>query len=93
MQMHPDKSPGPDGFNPAFYQRFWDLIGDDVYRDSLEWMNNLCFPPSVNHTNICLIPKHQNSKTITTRKKLINDTFNASWKSYNDAFLKCHDVD
>ena len=30
---------------------------------------------------------------ITTRKKLINDTFNASWKSYNDAFLKCHDVD
>ena len=27
-------------------------------------MNNLCFPPSVNHTNICLIPKHQNSKTM-----------------------------
>ena len=58
MQMHPDKSPGPDGFNPAFYQRFWDLVGDDVYRDSLEWMNNLCFPLSVNHTNICLILKH-----------------------------------
>ena len=36
MQTHPDKSPGPDGFNPAFYQRFWDLVGDDVYRDSLE---------------------------------------------------------
>ena len=27
---------------------------------------------------------------ITTRKKLINDTFNASLKSYNDAFLKRH---
>ena len=64
IQMHPDKSPGPDGFNPAFYQRFWDLIGDDVYRDSLEWMNNLCFPSSVNDTNICLIPKLQNSKTM-----------------------------
>jgi hypothetical protein len=22
FQMQPDKSPGPDGFNPAFYQRF-----------------------------------------------------------------------
>ena len=64
MQMHPDKSPGPDGFNLAFYQRFWDLVDDDVYRDSLEWMNNLCFPPSVNHTNICLIPKHQNSRNM-----------------------------
>ena len=64
MQMHLDKSPGPDGFNPAFYQRFWDLVGDDVYRDSLEWMNNLYFPPSVNHTNICLIPKHQNPRTM-----------------------------
>ncbi|XP_045802334.1 uncharacterized protein LOC123895912 [Trifolium pratense] len=23
FQMHPDKAPGPDGFNPAFYQHFW----------------------------------------------------------------------
>lgn len=25
-QMHPDKSAGPDGLNPAFYQHFWHLI-------------------------------------------------------------------
>ncbi|XP_058755068.1 uncharacterized protein LOC131628221 [Vicia villosa] len=24
MDMHPDKSPGPDGFNPGFYQHFWE---------------------------------------------------------------------
>ena len=29
----------------------------------------------------------------TTRKKLINDTFNASLKSYNDTSLKCHVLD
>ena len=64
MQMHLDKSPGPDGFNPAFYQRFWDLVGDDIYWDSLEWMNNLCFPPTVNNTNISLISKHEKPESM-----------------------------
>ena len=27
-QMHPEKSSGPNGLNPRFYQRFWPLIGD-----------------------------------------------------------------
>ncbi|XP_073152636.1 uncharacterized protein [Henckelia pumila] len=31
-QMHPDKSPGPDGFNPAFYQKIWHVIGEDVFK-------------------------------------------------------------
>ncbi|XP_074356080.1 uncharacterized protein LOC141695759 [Apium graveolens] len=28
-QMHPNKSAGPDGLNPAFYQHFWNLFGSD----------------------------------------------------------------
>lgn len=31
-QMHPDKSAGPDGFNPAFFQHFWDLLGEEVFK-------------------------------------------------------------
>ena len=31
-------------------------------------MNNLCFPPSVNNTNICLILKHQNPRTMKDNK-------------------------
>lgn len=26
-EMHPDKTSGPDGFNPAFYQNFWSVMG------------------------------------------------------------------
>ena len=33
------------------------------------------------------------SEKYTTRKKLINDTFNASLKSYNDTSLKFHGLD
>ena len=29
-QMHLDKSPGPDGFNPGFYLSFWKHNGKDI---------------------------------------------------------------
>ena len=27
FSMHPDKAPGPDGMNPAFFQTYWDIVG------------------------------------------------------------------
>jgi hypothetical protein len=60
FQMHPDKAPGPDGFNPAFYQHFWDLCGNDIYEATNEWLERGYFPNSLNETNIFLIPKCEN---------------------------------
>ncbi|GAU19381.1 hypothetical protein TSUD_76250 [Trifolium subterraneum] len=60
FQMHPDKSPGPDGFNPAFYQRFWEQCSDDIFSAASTWLERGYFPTSLNDTNICLIPKCDN---------------------------------
>lgn len=30
-QMHPDKASGSDGFNPAFFQHFWSMLGKEVF--------------------------------------------------------------
>lgn len=30
-QMHPDKASGPDGLNPAFFQTFWNVMGQKVF--------------------------------------------------------------
>ncbi|GAU30671.1 hypothetical protein TSUD_31430 [Trifolium subterraneum] len=60
FQMHPDKSPGPDEFNPAFYQRFWEQCSDDIFSAASTWLERGYFPTSLNETNICLIPKCDN---------------------------------
>lgn len=31
FSMHPDKSPGPDGLNPAFFQVFWNVVGGEMW--------------------------------------------------------------
>ncbi|KAK2377607.1 hypothetical protein QL285_078261 [Trifolium repens] len=64
MQMHPDKSPGPGGFNPAFYQNFWHVRGDDIFEAVKIWLDRGFFPTSLNETNICLIPKCDNPSTM-----------------------------
>ncbi|RZB64987.1 Elongation factor 1-delta [Glycine soja] len=31
FQMDSNKSPGPDGLNPTFYKKFWNLLGPEIF--------------------------------------------------------------
>ena len=55
--MHPYKGPGPDGLNPYFYQKFWDMVRKDVIAAILAILNGHAIPPKLNHTWVTLIPK------------------------------------
>ncbi|CAN1752592.1 LINE-1 retrotransposable element ORF2 protein [Linum perenne] len=59
--MHPDKAAGPDGLNPAFYQRFWDIVGPDVIRDCRSWLVDKRIPNEAQATDIVLLPKKDNA--------------------------------
>lgn len=63
--MAPNKSPGPDGFNPTFYQHFWDDIGHDVASFILDCLHSCSMPMGMNDTNITLIPKKAVSINMT----------------------------
>ena len=57
--MHPDKSPGPDGLNPAFYQKIWSIVGKGIIAACLSVISLGVLPAGFNDTQLILIPKKQ----------------------------------
>lgn len=57
FSMSSDKCLGPHGFNPGFYQHFWEVCSPDIFKECVAWLGNGQFPASLNATNIALIPK------------------------------------
>jgi hypothetical protein len=64
FSLEADKCPGPDGFNPGFYQQFWDLCGHEIFEAGCSWLECGAFPPGLNSTNIALIPKGESQKSM-----------------------------
>ncbi|CAJ2628079.1 unnamed protein product [Trifolium pratense] len=64
FSMHPDKCPGPDGFNPGFYQHFWHICGQDIFNECCMWLTTGVFPSTLNLTNIALIPKGDSQQSM-----------------------------
>ena len=55
--MHPEKAPGPDGMTAMFYQKFWDIVKEDLTRMVNQFLFDGTMAQGLNDTNICLIPK------------------------------------
>lgn len=62
--MHKDKSPGPDGFNPGFYKKNWDVVGPDIVAACIYWLDTASFPADLNNTTVVLIPKCDSPKSV-----------------------------
>lgn len=63
--MEPFKAPGPDGFQPLFYQRYWDLVSPNVTKLVLDVVNGRDFPGSLNKAFLVLIPKVNSPNLVT----------------------------
>ncbi|CAM8968303.1 unnamed protein product [Rhodiola kirilowii] len=57
FQMHPTKASGLDGFSALFYQSNWDIVGRDLTREVLNFLNNDMLNKEWNETMIVLVPK------------------------------------
>lgn len=55
--MNPDKSPGPNGMTPAFFQKHWDIVGSEVVELTSKFFRDRELLEGLNETNLVLIPK------------------------------------
>lgn len=55
--MHPNKSPGPYGMSPGFYQKFWGIVGEDLIALARNFFITGELKDEIGNTNILLIPK------------------------------------
>lgn len=65
FHMHPDKAPGPDGMTPAFFQRNWNVVGNEVIKMVRNFFVTGVLLEDINNTNIVLIPKKRNPTRLT----------------------------
>ena len=64
FQMFPTKAPGPDGFPAHFFQRHWDVCGQEVTAAVLRIIDGTESAECINETLLVLIPKVKNPSSL-----------------------------
>jgi hypothetical protein len=63
--MAPIKAPRPDGFSAEFYQQQWSIVGPEVCKVVLHFLNGARMEENINATYISLIPKKTAPKCVS----------------------------
>ncbi|WJX39138.1 hypothetical protein P8452_26715 [Trifolium repens] len=62
--LNKDGAPGPDGYGAFFYQKYWEIIQEDVVNAVLQFFTTGWILPSFNSNTIILIPKTSNADSM-----------------------------
>lgn len=65
FQMGSLKAPGSDGFPGLFYQKYWHIVGEDVFNAAKNFFDEGYLLKEMNHTNVTLIPKVANPESMS----------------------------
>lgn len=63
LQMNPLASPGPDGFGPLFYKKYWNLVKAHIHSFMTDFQNLNAQTESLNRAHLILLPKKDHANT------------------------------
>ena len=63
--MHSTRAPRPNGMSIVFFQKYWNIVGNDVIYMVLNALNSNMSMAEINRINITLVPKIKNPTKMT----------------------------
>ncbi|KAI9176948.1 hypothetical protein LWI28_009034 [Acer negundo] len=71
FSLHPNKAPGPDGFNANFFKKTWDIVGEDVINAIQEFFRSGHLLKELNATTISMMKDFRPISCCNTLYKII----------------------
>lgn len=65
FSMHPEKASRPDGMIGLFYQKFWNIVKEEVICMVNNFLIECTIVPGLSETKICLNPKKEKPQEIS----------------------------
>ena len=65
FDIHPEKAPGPDGYNALFFQKNWKVVGEEVTQAVQSFFETGKLLKAINHTFVTLMPKIPSASSLT----------------------------
>ncbi|GAU40165.1 hypothetical protein TSUD_292700 [Trifolium subterraneum] len=68
-------APGPDGFGAIFFQTYWEIIKQDVFKAVLQFFTSGWLLPNFNSNTLVLIPKTNNADSVNHFRPIVVANF------------------